>query len=97
MLTPWPMPCHITRLLALPALMMVAVTAATPSLPTIGSFCTTHQQDVDLEVLRIRGRGPARPVQALHQVEGADRAELRIKLAPRHHELADPVRGRPVE
>src|SRR6201991_1535578 len=35
---PCPMPCHITRLLAAPALITVAATAATPSLPTIGSF-----------------------------------------------------------
>src|SRR5574337_2176029 len=37
---PWPMPSHITRLLAAPALMMLAAAAETPSAPTIGSFCT---------------------------------------------------------
>src|SRR5690349_13162752 len=40
MLAPCPMPCQITRLLDAPALMIVAATCATPSLPTIGSFCT---------------------------------------------------------
>src|SRR6476661_501767 len=40
MVAPCPMPCHITRLLVVPALIIVAATAATPSLPTIGSFCT---------------------------------------------------------
>src|ERR1700757_982452 len=47
MLTPWPMPCHPTpwplpshptRLLATPALITVADTAGTPSLPTTASF-----------------------------------------------------------
>src|ERR1700761_6471002 len=40
MVAPGPLPCHITRLLAALALMMVAAVAATPSIPTIGSFCT---------------------------------------------------------
>src|ERR1700755_1849537 len=37
---PCPMPCHIARLLVVPALIIVAPTAATPSFPTIGSLCT---------------------------------------------------------
>src|SRR3954451_806145 len=40
MVAPCPMPCHIARLLVVPALMTVAAAGATPSLPTIGSFCT---------------------------------------------------------
>src|ERR1700733_11934181 len=48
MLAPWPMPCHITRLLAAVALMMAAAVAETPPDPTIGSFCTPIRSTLTL-------------------------------------------------
>ena len=59
MLAPCPMPCHITRLLAVPALITVAATAATPSLPTIGSFCTPSNST---GILRFFGSCGAEPL-----------------------------------
>src|ERR1700749_2444752 len=53
------MPCHITRLLAALALMIVAVVAATPSEPTIGSFCTPKTRT---SILRSLGGCVAAPV-----------------------------------
>src|ERR1700733_1063006 len=50
MLAPWPMPCHITRLLAAVALMMVAAVAETPSSPTIGSLCTPISSTLTLRI-----------------------------------------------
>src|ERR1700678_2715239 len=50
MLAPCPMPCHITRLLAAVALMMVAAVAETPSSPTIGSLCTPISSTLTLRV-----------------------------------------------
>ena len=74
------MPCHITRLLAAPALMTVAEEAGTPSVPAIGSFCTPSSSTFTFEVLRVRRGVAAGPVQALDQVERADGAELRVSL-----------------
>src|ERR1700758_628658 len=59
MLTPWPMPCHITLLLAAPALITVADTAATPSLPTTASFWPPISSTL---TLRFFGSGGAVPL-----------------------------------
>src|ERR1700744_1651460 len=59
MLAPWPMPCHITRLLAEFALMIVAAVCATPSVPTIGSLCTP---DNSTSTFRLFGGAGGEPV-----------------------------------
>src|SRR5215211_2741840 len=59
MLTPCPMPCHITRLLAAPALMIVAETAGTPSAPAIGSNCAPSSSAL---ILRFFGSSGADPL-----------------------------------
>src|ERR1700691_4645220 len=66
MLAPWPMPCHITRLLAAVALMMVAAVAETPSDPTIGSFFTPMTNTLNLRTLgycggAVLGKKPSDP------------------------------------
>src|SRR6478672_5492511 len=67
MLAPCPMPCQITRLLEAPALMMVAATCATPSLPTIGSFCTPSNSTGTLRFFGSSFADPlgGRPVQGV--------------------------------
>src|SRR6516225_10202190 len=52
------MPSHITRLLAALALMIVAAVAATPSLPTIGSFWTPASRTSTLRSLGGAGGEP---------------------------------------
>src|ERR1700739_2314050 len=59
MLTPWPMPCHTTRLLATPALITVADTAETPSLPATASFWPPISSTL---TLRFFGSGGAVPL-----------------------------------
>jgi hypothetical protein len=56
-----------------------------------------EQQRGNLEVLRLLRWRTAWPVQALHQVQRADGAELRVELAPLDDELAHPVGGRAVQ
>src|SRR5271157_1124149 len=59
MATPWPMPCHTTRLLATPALMTAADTALTPSEPTTGSYWPPSSNAL---TLRLFGSGGALPL-----------------------------------
>ena len=56
MLAPWPMPCHITRLLAAPALMTVAATRRDAFVADDRVVLHAQQQHVDLEVLRVLRR-----------------------------------------
>ena len=91
------MPCHITRLLAVPALMTVAATGGDALVADDRVVLHAEQQHRDLEVLRVLRRRSARPVQALDHAERADGAELRVELGPRDDEFADPVGGGPVQ
>ena len=58
MLAPCPMPRHITRLLAAPALMTVAEEAGTPWVPAIGSFCTPSSSTFTLRFFGSLGALP---------------------------------------
>ena len=77
--------------------MTVAATAATPSLPTIGSFCTPSSSTGILRFFGSCGAVPLGQFRHLTRSQRADGAELRVQLAPGDDEFADPVGGGPVE
>ncbi len=70
---------------------------ATPSLPTIGSFCTPSSSTLILRFFGSLGAAPLGQFRHFTRFERPDRAELRVQLAPGDHEFAHPVGGRPVQ